>query len=583
MKRQIPIVMLAIALATSLMPLPASAQATETVTAGATRCLDAQGTEKLTTQATTSCEFEEDDIVSGSVTWDASTNTVTMTDATLTLDSNYCGIYISGKGVKPKPTVTLKLIGANTIKDSAGAGDKAAVYVENANLSLVGSGSLTINCPGANSGVYCSGSFTASSGQINVQKSMNYGFEVGGALALKGASLVTSSGNAKNGAGIRADSATLSKGSLTVSGSGLFGISAEDLTASGASVSVSGRTQGISAENLKLSGNSSITVSNCKTSGIAFGESMTASAGSLSITKCGSGIVPSDDEASIAISGAKTKVTISSVDKYGIRFANKLTCKDGTLVIDGCKTGIYNEIENEDFSSGNMTVTGGTVKITNAKTAAIAVEGRLKITGGAVTAKCTSAKGKALYAYGMSGKATCVKSLQGKVIDEAGSGMDIKLKGNTYTINNGLARLKSYGASSKTPSIGKLTYGGIGYSIRSIGQKAFSTKQGKAVTSVKLGSNVSRIESQAFAGSSVKQVSLEASYLYFMSNAFSNTPKLAVMTLKARPASITLKAKALTKCGKASGLVVKCKRSADCSQMRQKFLKAGLTPKATFK
>ena len=165
-----------------------------------------------------------------------------MTNATIDLDKQsskyvYYGISVDGELEYPTPTITLKLVGANVIK-GGGTTLSGAVYVNDANLKVVGPGSLTTQCPGATYACHVDGSLTAESGTMSVMGG-NSGFHCEENFLLSGAKLSVKD---TRGSGVNAEGkVTLRKGSLTVNGAQYNGVYADSgpISLSGAKVAIS--------------------------------------------------------------------------------------------------------------------------------------------------------------------------------------------------------------------------------------------------------------------------------------------------------------------------------------------------------
>jgi len=472
----------------------------------------------------------------GSVTWDAKTKTVTMKNATINLDKQgsdekTCAIFVSGKEVDPTPTVTLKLVGTNTITGT-GKNLVAGVFVEEADLKIVGTGSLNIQMPAQSLGVYAGDNLNAASGKVTVTGSRN-GIFCDDAFTLSGAKI--SLKNTASTALIANEDAVFKKGSLTVKGvKAGHGILVDDgFALSGATVNISG-------------------VSEKET--VLVNEAAKVTAGTMTLSNGSVGISCSK---SFTLNGSKAKVSINSMKSTGL-VAKGVVCKAGTLSAKNCKYGIY--------SKSAVQITGGKVNISKASETGIYAEGgKIQITGGAASVQCASADKYALYSdKGISTKPTCLKSMKGAMT----KGASFKVGGSTYQVNNGTSNvtLKAFAPSKKTSkvTVDTVTFGGWGYAVNAIGAGAFNTKQGAAVTSLTLGQRVASVDA----------------------NAFSNTKKLTKMTVKrASSSKWKLNKKAFAQCGKNSGkgLTVKAASSADAKKLKRLFVKAGMSAKATFK
>lgn len=473
------------------------------------------------------------DTTSGTVKWNATTKTVTMTDAVIDLDKQFGldeldGIKVNGAAVSPRPTVTLELKGTNKI---VGNSSKvvSAVHIANANLKIIGPGTLEVQTPNAINSVYAQGSLTAASGSLSVTGGQ--GGILCGAMTLAGGNVSVK--NTRYIAAYATGGMTLEAGSLSIDGAGGNGICSKgDLLISGASVSVANITEGFPSV--------------CSEDG-----AVTMSAGSLKIAKCNMGISCAK---AFTLNGANAKVSMSSLSNYGVN-SYGFACESGSFAVSGCKQGIY--------STGDVRVTGGTVKVSKASDMGVyAYTGKIRISKGSVSALCTSASKYALYASkGISNKAVCLKRVKGVL----GQGATFVANDNTYkaTKYSNRVTLKSYGSAKKKVSVNKVKYGASNYYVVGIGSKAFNTERGKAVTSVVLGFRVTTIGSKAFYGTS------------------------ALTSLKVNRSSALewhLNKKAFTKCGKNSGksLKVRCKRSTDAASLKKLFVKAGMSKKATF-
>ena len=203
----------------------------------------APSTVPMAAQSGGTVEFDTVDIASGkgSIVWNATTNTITLKNAVINMAKQsetyqYApfAIHANGQAVSPTPTVTLKLVGNSTITCTREEYMSAAIGIENANLKITGTGTLTITAKESSYGISVDGNLTATSGAVNVTGGAS-GFRAGGKTVLAGATL-----SSKNNefAGIESTGAiTLSKGSLTVSNAtdGIY--SYDDVKLSGATVS----------------------------------------------------------------------------------------------------------------------------------------------------------------------------------------------------------------------------------------------------------------------------------------------------------------------------------------------------------
>ncbi len=490
------------------------------------------GNAQLSAQATSKVMHRFADVASGTVAWDASTNTVTMTNATIDLDKQsskyvYYGISVDGELEYPTPTITLKLVGANVIK-GGGTTLSGAVYVNDANLKVVGPGSLTTQCPGATYACHVDGSLTAESGTMSVMGG-NSGFHCEENFLLSGAKLSVKD---TRGSGVNAEGkVTLRKGSLTVNGAQYNGVYADS-----GPISLSG---------------AKVAISNAKYAGIYTSQgAVSITAGTLTIAKCESGV--SCDKA-FAIGGKSTKATMSSLESSGV-YSDGFTMKAGKLTVKSCGYGVS--------SKSSASVSGGTLSITGASEVGLqAMDGTLRVKGGSATVKCTKSNVYALYgSKKVLTKPSSLKAIKGTV----GAGATIKANGSTYVVGDyGDVMLKSYGSSKKSVSVNAVWYGGRSYDIETIAAKAFATKQGKALTALALGKNVRTIGANAFKGtSSLKTLNIANFYYY----------------------SASMNKKAFAQCGKAGGadLTVRCKYNWECKSAREKLTAAGLSHRARF-
>ena len=475
------------------------------------------------------------DVESGSVTWDASTKTVTMDNATIDLDKQSSrlvqyGILVDGINVYPKPTVTLNLVGTNTIK----GGDSAvnsAIRINNANLNITGKGSLTAQTPSALFSIKVEGKLTAASGTVRVLGGGD-GIQCDAGMALTGAEIVVKN-TRYNAMRVEGD-VSLKKGALTIDGADWNGIYAKgSIVFAGAHTSIKNVSK------------------NLQTAVYASTGSVTVKAGTLKIANCYSGIAC---DKAFTMTGAKTKVTMSSLVRYATN-VHGFTCKGGSYVVKGCSHGIYSE--------GNVKVAGGAVKISKADDMGIyAYLGETVISKGSVSVLCSDANKYAIYSdRGVSNKVACLKKVKGAL----GEGTTFKSGGNTYVAGkySNEATLKSYGSSQKKPLVDNVTFGGRTYAIVGIAANAFNTKKGRQVTAVGLSMRVESIGAKAFYG----------------------TSKLTYLRVdRSASNSWDLNKKAFTKCGKGAGknLRVKCKYSWQAKSLRSLFVKAGMSKKATF-
>ena len=477
-------------------------------------------------------EFDTVDIASGtgSVVWNAATNTITLKNTSINMGkqsetyqyASYA-IHANGQAVSPTPTVTLKLVGNSTITCTREEYMSAAIGIENANLKITGTGTLTITAKESSYGISVDGNLTAASGTVNVTGGA-CGFRAGGKTVLSGAVL-----SSKNNefAGIESTGAvTLSKGSLTVSNAtdGIY--SYDDVKLSGATVST---TQMSDAAIYAPNG------------GVA------ATAGKLVAKKCAYGLSVSK---AITMSGKGATVSLNNIEQFGV-FSDGLTMKAGKLSVSGCTMGVA--------SFGTLKMTGGTLSVKGATGGAIDVaEGKLKVTGGSVTAKCTTGGFNALSAAkGVSVKAGCLKAAGGVLP----KGVTFKSGGNTYVVNDDYAvTLKAYGSSKTKTTVNTLKYGKVTYYVTSIGAKAFATSAGKALKSLTIGGYVTSIGKNAFYGTA-KLTKLNVQDFIF--------------------GAASLNKKAFAKCGKKSGakLTVVCPEGAK-KHVKKVFVAAGMSKKA---
>lgn len=477
-------------------------------------------------------EFTKADVAKGKVTWDKKTNTVTLANATIDLDKQtegylYYALYIDGTDVYPTPTVTLKLVGTNTIKGNLDS-LSSAVYVTNANLNVTGTGTLNIQCPGASlSEIYVEGALTMASGTVNITGGQT-GFSSTGAFTLSGAKLSVK--DARGYAVQGKKNVILKKGSLAVDSAQYGGVYSDaDIALNGATVSIA-----------HVDG----------TAIYAWQGATTMKSGKLTIDACESGIWC---KKAFTMSGSKTSIAMNELTYYGIR-CDTFTMKDGKLKVADCANGIG--------SSGTLAMSGGTLSITKASSYGVeAYGGKVKISGGSATVKTTKTDNYAIYSdKGISCKPACLKAIVGHLSD----GATFKSGGNTYVVDKYSVTLKSYGASSTKPVVNTVKYGKVSYRVSTIGAKAFNTKKGRAIKSITLGSNIESIKANAFYGTSnLTKI---------------NAKNLSLYTIK-------LNKKAFAKCGKKNGakLTITCKYDWQAERMKKLLVKGGLSKKATVK
>ncbi|MBR0405243.1 MAG: leucine-rich repeat protein [Eggerthellaceae bacterium] len=231
------------------------------------------------------------------------------------------------------------------------------------------------------------------------------------------------------------------------------------------------------------------------------------------------------------------------IAKYG------LTMSSGTINLASPKyTGI-------SISSGDFTMTGGSLSVTNAGSDAIDVSkyansssivniGKATISGGSLTLTVANPKySSAVYAGSMSNKLGCIKTIAGRLP----CGAKFTVGGNLYEVMKSTmyARLLKYNAKSKKAKINKATYGKYAYEVAGIGANAFNTAAGKKVTSITINSYLTEIGAKAFY----------------------NTKALKTLTLKSTGWMQRLYDKKYN--------LKKVKVAKDCSVARKAFSKAG--------
>lgn len=230
----------------------------------------------------------------------------------------------------------------------------------------------------------------------------------------------------------------------------------------------------------------------------------------------------SDD--GVGISGKSFVMTNGNVKIMnpfsGIDASGDITIKGGTLTItNSAKEAI-------STGTGNFTMTGGKVIITKANSDAIQANGKKKsgkkqggkifIKGGSLTVECKSRANYALYAtYSISNKISCLKSIKGRL----SGGATFKTGGNEYQINkegDELVTLLKYGAKGKTLKYGNIMnvkFGKQEYIVDTIGSKAFATKQGAKVRSITIAGYVSVKPNGLYGTKSLTKLKIDTAYL----------------------------------------------------------------------
>ena len=285
---------------------------------------------------------------------------------------------------------------------------------------------------------------------------------------------------------------------VTLSGGTVKGsITAKTLTVSGrASLTCAGKSKddynnSISCESLVMKGGC-INVSKCQY-GVSATKSVSISGGTISVKNCAYGIHMHTGLNSGNFVQSGGTITASNCDN-GIHLSNDsssagtayLTLKKGAI-------NVYNPSHNGIMlSDGNFTMSGGTVKITNAYEDGIDADdktyrgksygGRVKITGGSLIITVRKPKDySAIDAKVMSNVPASLKSIKGKLP----SGARFKVGGNLYQVRNyNDAILRLYGSTKTAYSINRIAYGSYAYYVRGVGPNAFNTYRGKRVKSI---------------------------------------------------------------------------------------------------
>lgn len=517
----------------------------------------------------------------GEITWDPQTYTVTIdnvgvrgevTDA----DGNVTDlIQLEGDG----ETVTIKLIGSSTVDDTAIYG--SCMSARGVNLEFVpgdSTASLSINGESDGHAIEANGNMTVSNCALMTEGE-------GNSIVCKGVLRIAGDGEStlvivKN----VGETTAISAGSFETAGSVSidgceYGIAADRINVAGGCVNVANaELAGLRASDSMSLGGGTVIVdvnpdeANCLDAGnlidfcgsivelkggmgavlVHDGGTVNASGGSLSINGCGSGIYLAPfTGGTVWVRGTTITCDVAS----GAISADTVSISSGTTTLKAGETGI----ECHDA----FTMTGGTAKVTSAY-GAVFGNRKLSVTGGRLTLACGDKNYFALDCpKGVTTKPACISVTCGRLQ----RGATFATGGSTYVVGYGddykNVTLKSYGGSSKAPTVNTVKYGKASYKVRAIGAKAFSTAKGKLITKLTLGANVKSIAANAFKG----------------------TKKLATLNVKSFPySSAKIASKAFKSCGKSSGakLTVLCKKGK-AAAVKKLFVKKGMSKKATFK
>ena len=436
---------------------------------------------------------------SGTVTYDAATSILTLDNATIDDDIDVYG------------NVTINLVGASICDD---------IYIdEGATLSIKGTGSL--KAYGVND--YSSkGTLRVLSGTLEASNSVYCKKLTISGGTVKGSISASSLTMTKGVVGsIQCDNGAVKISGGTVKG----GISAGTLTVSGsASLSYTGTGKNnsstpISCTSLVMKGGK-INVSKCS-GAVSASKSISMSGGSITAKNCGGCIRLYSGSSSSSLTMTGGTITATDCD-YGIslqgnssnRVTSNLVIKKGTITVTNpSDEGIY-------IWTGNLTMTGGTIKITGAYGRAVEVHsgtyrgktygGKVSITGGSVTATARNPKSNsAIRADSMTNSVASLKTIAGILPN----GARFKVGGNTYQVRYYGVVLTSYG-STKTKAVFKnVSYGKYSYSVRGVAAGAFSTKRGKKVKSLVFANQLDYLGKGAFKNT-VSLTSIKFNYLH---------------------------------------------------------------------
>lgn len=293
---------------------------------------------------------------------------------------------------------------------------------------------------------------------------------------------------------------------------------------------------------------------------------------------------------SVAVEGLVTVKggTIKAAsEKYGIKCAN-FAMTSGLISYSNVKKGIqvdYVQGKSCDFAmsggkiviakpstginvdAGNLTLSGGSIEITDAKTTPIYVDetkykgkklgGKINVTSGTLVATYIKpASGYAVVATSMTNAAGTLKQIAGLLPP----GATFQSAKNTYKVmDQQYVTLVKYGAAKKKVTIDKVKYGGYSYEVSCIGKNAFNTAAGKKVKSITVKSQIKKIAAYAFAGTkSLKALTFTKNALWIKGKQKKISGSWWEYTKFSVRSGTTVANKALAKMGKnGKGLTVK--------------------------
>ena len=262
---------------------------------------------------------------------------------------------------------------------------------------------------------------------------------------------------------------------------------------------------------------------------------------------------------SIVVDSMLTIVKPSGLTVQGGTIDGTISC--GWLKMQGGTIKNINpQYEGMYVTDGDLTMTGGTIQITGAHAAAIDLYkkvdgkfvGKAVFKGGSVTAKVLNPDSKyAIWAGSIANALSCMKEIAGLL----SPGAKFKAGKNIYKVideNKRTVKLFKYHGGEKAV-VNRVSYGRVIYKVTGIGNSAFNTKEGKAVTRLTIKPKVSQIGSKAFYGmSSLERLRIPQPYF------IERTGKGKTLKLKVR-SECSVSKTAFAKCGKngGKGLVVK--------------------------
>lgn len=532
------------------------------------------------------CEIA--DCAKSAFTWDSSTNTLTMKEASIDCPSvgyYYDLVHFSPDGTSDaNPTATVVLAG--TVQVSANGVVESVIGTDDVDLVITGPQSLVVTgrCTGHAIRAF-RGGITVRGGHLSLEGDGN-SIEAYNDFVIDSADADVSVRNVGDECGITVGgNFTMNNGTLYVDGSssGVYCTGRESaLTIAGGAATLGTSFIGLqSAGDVNLTGGQVI-ISAMEQSGIELNKDVTldgaevvidgpatqygiysdkgglaAKSGTLIISNCDMGIRLADgtlfNQANTAtINGAS--VNLNKMQWTAIEVTN-LNLKSGTLKIDGCNMGL------EAYDS--FVMTGGNLNV-KATAMGLYANKKFHIVGGSATIECRNARN---FAFS-TGSNSDVKVDPSCLTVKTGcleAGVTFKAGGSTYVVNDssGAVTLKSYGGTSKTPTVNVVKYGGFTYKVEAIGASAFATAKGKAIKKLMLGKNVEIVGAKAFAGTT-NLVTLDATNFRYSGAELAKT--------------------AFKNCGKSKGakLTVLCK-SRDKDPMQKLLVSKGLSKKATFK